>query len=174
MKEVRVTSDTLPGLQPSRPVPTEGVLRVRSRYSECDPMGVVHHAAYIAWLELGRTELLRDAGVSYAALERQGCFLVIVRLECAYRRPGHYDDLIEVRTRVSDGSRVRIDHHYEVCRVSEQHPDHPAELLMTASTSLACVDAQGRVRPLPEWLAESVDRARSAGFRDPAVKIGNP
>jgi acyl-CoA thioester hydrolase len=137
-------------------------------------MGVVHHAAYIAWLELGRTELLRDAGVSYAAMEREGCFLVIVRLECKYRRPGHYDDLIEVRTRVTDGSRVRIDHHYDVCRVSEQHPDHPVELLMTASTTLACVDAQGRVRPLPDWLAESVERARNAGLRDLAVQTGSP
>jgi len=51
---------------PARPVPLEGRVRVRVRYCECDPMGVVHHAAFIPWLEMGRTELLRDAGVSYA------------------------------------------------------------------------------------------------------------
>ena len=49
-------------------------------------MGVVHHAAYIPWLEMGRTELLRDAGISYAQLEAAGTFLVIVKLSCSYRR----------------------------------------------------------------------------------------
>jgi acyl-CoA thioester hydrolase len=131
-------------------------------------MGVVHHAAYIPWLEMGRTELLRDAGVSYAELEAAGVFLVIVKLECSYKRPAYYDDLIVVRTRVVGGSRIKIRHEYELARdegevVTEAAAASaggnnivqrrtPGELLMTASTLLACVDRSGRPAVMPDWL----------------------
>ncbi len=157
---------------PARPIPAAGTLRVRVRYCECDPMGVVHHAAYIPWLEMGRTELLRDAGVSYAELEAAGVFLVIVKLECSYKRPCYYDDLVEVRTKVVGGSRVKIRHGYEVVRADETLPSPgvggraesagslvqrrtPGELLVTASSLLACVDRTGRPAVMPEWLAPS-------------------
>ena len=127
-------------------------------------MGVVHHAAYIPWLEMGRTELLRDAGLSYAQLEAAGVFLVIVKLECSYKRPGHYDDLVEVRTHVVGGSRVKIRHEYEVVRV-ESGGGHLSEggitpgagprvgdVLMTGESLLACVDRTGRPAAMPDWL----------------------
>ena len=151
---------------PTSAIPSSGIVRVRARYCECDPMGVVHHAAYIPWLELGRTELLREAGVSYAQIEAAGYYLVVAQLECSYRRPGRYDDLVEVRTRVSGGSRVKITHEYEVAlveRVGEgrveagQRPaprdgTGPGEVLMTGSSVLVCVTREGKVRELPEWL----------------------
>ena len=83
-------------------------------------MNVVHHASYIPWLEIGRTELLRTSGISYAQLEKEGVFLVIVKLEAKYRRPALYDDVVEIRTRVKTGeagapkSRVKIEHEYEI------------------------------------------------------------
>lgn len=158
--------------RPSRAVPTSGVHQVRVRYCECDPMGVAHHAAYIPWLEMGRTELLRDAGVNYAELEAAGVFLVIVKLEVSYKRPAYYDDLVEVRTRVlGPASRVKIRHEYEVVRVGEQTPAGdpaaragesqlgalaqrrvPGEVLLTGTSLLACVDKTGRPAGLPEWL----------------------
>lgn len=147
-------ADALAGVPTAAPA-VSGSIRTRVRYCECDPMGVVHHAAYIPWLEMGRTELLRSTGVSYAALEAAGVFLVIVRLECRYKRPGRYDDVIEVRTRVSGGGRVKIEHEYEVLAVERAHgalAHGAAEVLMTGATTLACVDAQGRPRELPEWL----------------------
>lgn len=153
---------------PPRAIPTGGALRVRVRYRECDPMGVAHHAAYIPWLEMGRTELLRDAGVSYADLEAAGVFLVIVKIECSYRRPAFYDDLVEVRTRVVGSSRVKIRHEYEVVRVESGLSGHgsigsitpgrpaiPGEVLMTGSSVLACVDSTGKPTALPDWLAGS-------------------
>lgn len=145
-------------------------MRVRVRYCECDPMGLAHHGAYIPWLEMGRTELLRQTGVTYADLEAAGVFLVVVKLEIAYKRPAYYDDLLEVRTRVIGGrfaSRVKIRHEYEVCRAgdtgesranaaptpaSQPRSRTPGELLVVASSLLACVDRDGRVAPLPEWL----------------------
>ncbi|HVU64573.1 MAG TPA: thioesterase family protein [Phycisphaerales bacterium] len=150
--------------RPASPIPSTGALRFRVRYCECDPMGVVHHGAYIPWLEMGRTELLRDAGVSYAALESAGVFLVIVKLEASYKRPGFYDDLIEVRTRVTGGSRVKILHEYEVVRIESagghlsssgitpRHGALPGDVLMEGASTLACVDREGRPSAMPDWL----------------------
>lgn len=139
---------------PTKRIPTAGTLQVRVRYCECDPQGVVHHASYVPWLEMGRTELLRDAGLSYATLEHDGVYLVVVKLECSYRRPGRYDDLVEVRTRVVGSSRVKLRHEYEVVRVEggREGPLATPELLMTATSLLACVDRTGRPAMLPEWL----------------------
>lgn len=157
-------ADPANSIRPLRPIPSEGCIRVRVRYCECDPMGVVHHAAYIPWLEMGRTELLRDAGISYAQLEAAGIFLVIVKLGCSYRRPGHYDDLVEVRTRVVGGSRVKIRHEYEVVRVESASShlaaggitpsagSHIGDVLMAGESLLACVDRTGRPTAMPDWL----------------------
>jgi acyl-CoA thioester hydrolase len=139
---------------PAPRIPTSGALRFRVRYCECDPQGVAHHAAYIPWLEMGRTELLRDAGLSYANLEHDGVFLVVVKLECSYRRPAHYDDLLEVRTRVVGSSRVKLRHEYEIFRVESGREGslETPEMLMAASSLLACVDRTGRPSMMPDWL----------------------
>jgi len=127
-------------------------------------MGVAHHAAFVPWLEMGRTELLREGGVSYAQVEAAGVFLVIVKLSVSYKRPAHYDDLVEVRTRVVGGSRVKIRHEYEVVRVESGGAHlsqggitpaggaHAGDLLVTGESLLACVDRSGRPSALPEWL----------------------
>lgn len=151
------------------PAPTSATslstaVRVRVRYCECDPMNVAHHAAFIPWLELARTELLRTSGVSYAHLEAAGVFLVVVRLDCRYKLPARYDDVLEIRVRVSRATRVKIEHEYDIFRISgEVNPATLAggtatDLLMSATTTLGCVDAHAKIRELPAWLA-SIDPA---------------
>lgn len=117
-------------------------------------MGVAHHAAYIPWIEIGRTELLRSGGVSYAQLEAAGVFLVMTRVEMRYKSPARYDDEVVIVTRVSGGGRARIDHEYEVWRDRGDGRGR-SELLATASSTLACVDESGRPRALPDWLTAS-------------------
>lgn len=147
----RETTDA-PLAPPTAAVPREGAVRLRVRYSECDPMNVVHHASYIPWLEIGRTEILRASGVTYAQMEAAGFFLVIVKLEARYRKPAFYDDVVEVRTRVAGGSRVKIEHAYEVVVV--ERGGQPVEIeAVAASSTLACVGRDGRPRELPHWLA---------------------
>lgn len=136
---------------PTGRIEGSGVTRVRVRYCECDPMGVAHHGSYIPWLEMARTELLRTSGVSYADLERAGVFLVVAKLSVAYRRPILYDDVVDVRCDVVGGGRVKIDHTYELT-VVERHGAACAEPVAAATTTLACVDGEGKVRALPEWL----------------------
>lgn len=139
------------------PAPKSNAVRIRVRYCECDPMGVAHHAAYAPWLEIARTELLRESGQSYAELEAQGILMVIVKLEVAYRRPIRYDDVVEVKCSVKAGSRVKIEHEYELT-ITEQGGHGPSGEVRTghtcaiARTTLACVDRAGKVRELPGWL----------------------
>ncbi|MFM9996950.1 MAG: acyl-CoA thioesterase [Phycisphaerales bacterium] len=146
-------------LVPRAAVPVTGSVRLRVRYGECDSMGVAHHAAYAPWLEIARTEMLREAGVTYAQLERAGIFLVVARLQISYRRPVYYDDVVEVRTRVTGGGKVKIEHEYEVVLAESgagaSQPRTIGESLTTADTVLVCVDREGRVRGLPEWLVPS-------------------
>jgi len=137
------------GLAPDHAIPTEGAHRLRVRYTECDPMGFVHHAVYPTWLEIGRTELLRQAGVTYAQLERAGVLLVVTKLELRYRLPARYDDEIEVVTRVTGGGRARIDHAYEVRRVQG---GEGGDLCAEATSTIACIGRDGRPKPLPDWL----------------------
>lgn len=148
-------------MQAERSPDLSGSIRVRVRYVECDPMGVAHHASYLPWLEMGRTELLRTSGVTYGAMEAGGFFLVITRCEVKYRRPLRYDDQIEIRTRVEHSSRIKIRHQYEIALI-ERHgrvpdpsdPAVPADgVCAIGTTELACVGPEGRPRELPAWLA---------------------
>jgi acyl-CoA thioester hydrolase len=129
---------------PAAPVATHEI-EVRVRYPECDPMGFVHHAVYPIWLEMGRTEMLRAAGGDYRALEEAGVFLAVVRLDVRYRRPARYDDVVTVRTQLLAAGPVKIEHAYEVVR--------GGEVLVEARTTLACLDREGRARPVPANLS---------------------
>jgi len=139
-------------LTPSGDVSASGELRVRVRYCECDPMGVAHHASYVPWLEMARTELLRGSGVTYADMESEGIFLVVTKLDLRYKAPARYDDELLVVTRVTKFGRARLDHEYEVWGSDKQNGQRTT-LHVQATSTLACVDETGRPRALPEWLA---------------------
>ncbi len=118
-------------------------------------MGVAHHASYAPWLEIARTNLLRSAGQTYKSMEQTGVFLVVTKLEVRYRRPVRYDDIVEVIAGVEQAGPVRLVHGYEVRLVAREGSSGGAragDLLATASTELACVAADGRVRPIPEFI----------------------
>lgn len=126
---------------------SEHAIEVRVRYSETDAMGFLHHANYFVYFEMGRTELLRAQGGNYREIEEQGLFMVVVSLECKYRKPARYDDVLTVTTRVARVSPAKIEHVYRVTRGNE--------LLTEARSILACVDRQGIVQRLPAAIAGS-------------------
>lgn len=134
--------------------PKQGVHQLRVRYVECDPMGVAHHSSYLPWMEIGRTELLRAVGASYAELEAAGVFLVITKCALKYRRPIKYDDLIEIRTKVDGASKVKLNHSYEIALV-ERMGKSADEVCAIGETELACVGSDGKIRVLPDWLRGS-------------------
>ena len=121
-----------------------GEIHIRVRYAETDRMGFLHHANYLVYFEQGRTELLRSMGIAYKNLEDKGYLLVVAKAEVRYRHPARYDDLLCVRTTVARTTRVRIDHRYEVLRDNV--------ILAEGSSTLACVDRDGRLQALPDFL----------------------
>lgn len=122
----------------------ETAIDIRVRYSECDPMNLAHHAAYPVWLEMARTELLRQQGFAYRDLEAQGIFFVVARLNLRYRKPARYDDQLTIHVLAEPTAGVKIEHHYRLCRGDIQ--------LATADSTIVCVDGQGKLRPVPESL----------------------
>lgn len=124
-------------------------ITIRVRYCECDPMNVAHHSAYAVWFEMGRTELLRADGVSYAALEKEGVSLAVVDLTVKFRKPALYDDLLRLETRLTEASHVKIKHEYTLWRAQDR--------LSVAATTLACLDRTGRAIALPPLLRAHAD-----------------
>jgi acyl-CoA thioester hydrolase len=119
-------------------------IEIRVRYQECDPMGYLHHAYYFTYFEIGRTELLRAAGGNYRKMEEEGLLVVVVKAECRYQQPARYDDLLRLRTTVIRVSQAKIEHQYELFRDEQR--------LAIGHVTLAVVDRQGKVQPVPEWL----------------------
>jgi acyl-CoA thioester hydrolase len=121
-----------------------GETTIRVRYAETDRMGLLHHANYLVYFEQARTELLRSHGLSYKDLEDQGYLLVLTKIEVRYRWPARYDDVLTIKTTVMRTTTVRIDHRYEVfCE---------GRLLAEGTSTLACVDREGRPQALPDYL----------------------
>ncbi|OAB63728.1 hypothetical protein AY599_04680 [Leptolyngbya valderiana BDU 20041] len=122
-------------------------------------MGVAHHASFVPWLEMARTEALRASGRTYAQMEADSVFLVVTKLDLAFRRPARYDDVLRIRCRASVAGRARLRHDYEI-ELLEAGDGKESRLdgrtLVTANTELACVDAAGRPTPMPQWLIEVV------------------
>ena len=120
--------------------------RLRVRYAETDQMGIAHHAEYFAWFEVGRTDLLRQRGCTYRELEEQGLRFPVIEVAARYLKPARYDDVLEIRTRLTSLTPVRLSFEYEV------HREGTAGPLATGSTVHASLDRDGRPRRLPDDL----------------------
>jgi acyl-CoA thioester hydrolase len=88
--------------------------RVRVRYKETDQMGIAHHSNYVVWLEIGRTDLCREAGVPYRAIEERGLILVVTEIVCRYRAPYRYDDEVVIRTSIAEAASRLMKFSYEL------------------------------------------------------------
>lgn len=122
----------------------EHTITIRVRYPEVDAMGYLHHSRYFQYFEMGRVELLRDMGHSYAELERRGILFVVVKAECRYKAPARYDEELTLSTHVVRQTHVRIDHAYTLRRGDT--------LLAEAQTTIACVGRDGQVMQIPDFL----------------------
>ena len=119
---------------------------IRVRYQETDGQRRVHHANFLTYFEIGRTEMLRSRGATYPQFEDAGLFLVVSEATCKYRAAAEYDDLLLVRTYVEKVGGASIEHAYEVIRGTS--------IIATGRTVVVCVDRDGRVNRLPAWLLE--------------------
>jgi len=129
-------------------------MTIRVRYSETDAQGFLHHSNYLNYFEIGRTELFRSQGGDYRAMEEQGLFFVVAQVNCRYRKPARYDDVLTLRTSLKSISPATLVHEYTLLR--------DGELLATAEIVLACVDNAGNIQRIPEVLERMLPAPKSS------------
>ncbi len=129
---------------------------MRVRYAETDKMGVVYYANYFVWFEVGRTDLLRQAGWSYREMEAEGIALPVIEAQCEYRQPARYDDELEIRTTGAQRSAIRVEFEYEVVRSSDR------TVIATGRTMHAALDREGRPCRLPPRVTELLGGSHDA------------
>ena len=126
-------------------------IHIRVRYAETDKMGVVYHANYLVWFEMGRCEMLRAIGRSYRELESAGIGLPVIEAHCEYKSPARYDDELVVQTTGKLLTPARVEFAYEISR--------PADTTLNAigRTVHAAVDRTGRPCRLPDYIRELLE-----------------
>ena len=124
---------------------------IRVRYAETDAMGIVHHATYPVWMELGRSDFLRELGQSYTEWEAQGVMMSVAELHLKYRAPARYDELVEVRTRLKEATRRKVVFAYDITREGTRLVEGESVHLVTGP--------DGRARTMPDHLLEWIRKA---------------
>jgi acyl-CoA thioester hydrolase len=129
----------------------ESLTELRVRYAETDAMGIVHHATYPVWMELGRSDFLRGLGQSYAEWEARGVRLVVNEIRVRFRSPARYDELVQVHTWLQETGRRRLVFAYRIER---------AGVLLAEGESVHLVaGTDNRARVLPDDLLALVQGA---------------
>jgi acyl-CoA thioester hydrolase len=139
---------------------------IRVRYAETDQMGVVYHANYLIWFEVGRVELIRALGIEYKTMEiADDCHIVVAEAHCRYLSPAHYDERLRVRTRIAEAKNRTIRFSYEIFRADDER------LLAIGETVHVICGGNGK----PKLLPEKYRRAFSTALAAPAgiTKIMN-
>lgn len=143
-------------------MPFETVSEVRVRYAETDQMGVVYHANYLVWCEIGRTDFIRALGTPYAQLERDGVLLAVSDAALRFHAAARYDDPIRIYTRLIDVRSRALTFAYRIVRTDRD------VLLVSGSTGLVSLSRENRLVSLPPDVRRLLDGARSTGFSEGA------
>ena len=129
----------------------KSMTQIRVRYAETDAMGIVHHAVYPVWMELGRSDLLRQMGQSYAAWEKRGVMMSVAELHVRFRSPARYDELVEVHSKVKEAGRRKVVFEYVVVRDGTRLAEGESVHVVTGP--------DGRARVMPDDLLDFISRA---------------
>jgi len=127
-------------------------VELRVRYGETDQMGIVYHAEYLAWCDMGRTEYIRRLGTSYASLEQAGTLLAVAEANLRYHAPARYDDMIRVETTLTDVRSRALTFDYLICHAAS------GSRLVTARTLMVVLDGNRRPVPLPREVRALLER----------------
>jgi acyl-CoA thioester hydrolase len=130
------------------------ISELRVRYAETDQMGVVYHANYLVWCEIGRTDYLRHLGTSYADIERSGITLVVSEATVRYQAAARYDDRVLVRTTLAELQSRSIAFAYAVSNADT------GVALVTARVALVSLNAERRPAVLPSDLRARLQASR--------------
>jgi len=148
---------------------------LRVHYKATDQMGVVHHANYISWFEMGRTEMMRHLGIAYREMEDLGLLLPVLDVKVKYHKPAHYDDCVAVYTTLEEFSPIRLTFKYEVRRVSEADfkenesqlmRERTGELLTSGQTVHMWLNKKWRPARLNKTAPEVYEKIKQTLFND--------
>ncbi len=106
------------------------------RYAETDRMGIVHHSNYPVWFEVGRTEFIKQCGISYSRVESKGIMLPLLEVHCKFISSSTYEDKIIVRTSIKSFSKTRLNFKYEVFK--SDNMDNPITMGETSHVWTTC------------------------------------
>ena len=127
--------------------------RIRVRYAETDQMGVVYHANYLVWFEVGRVDYIRDMGLGYRAMEQEdNAMIAVIEASARYKAPARYDDEIIVRTSLAGARGPVVRFRYSVVRAASEKADEL--LLCEGETTHIVVDRNMKKREMPENYTE--------------------
>lgn len=129
---------------------------VRVRYAETDQMGVAYHANYLVWCEVGRTDFIRELGVTYAEMERRGVLLAVSEASLRFHASARYDDVVRIETRLAGVRSRMVSFAYELFRMQE---DGARVLLASARTDLVSLAPGGRPVAMPAEFRTLLERA---------------
>lgn len=127
----------------TQPHARTAAVEFRVRYAETDQMGVVYHANYLVWCEVGRTDYIRRLGMPYAELERQGTKLAVSEASLRFHAPARYDDLVRVETTLAEVRSRTLTFTYRIVHAET------GTRLVSATTTLVSLDANGRPSAFP-------------------------
>jgi acyl-CoA thioester hydrolase len=125
--------------------------QLRVRYAETDAMGVVYHANYFVWFEVGRGDYFRAIQQDYGKWEERGFMLPVSEAHARYHAPARFGDLISVHTWIEEVRSRGLTLNYKVRHAASQ------ERLVTGWTRHICMDSEGRARRLPEDMARALE-----------------
>ena len=121
-------------------------------YADTDKMGYVYHANYFRWFETARSELFREIGISYKAIEAEGIFLPVSEAHCKFISPSQYDDILVIETSLDTRVKAGMKFDYRIFNQDGK------KILARGYTKHACVDQNGKVVRPPEFLAKLKNR----------------
>ena len=122
----------------------ENISKIRVIYADTDAMGIVYHTNYIKWFEIGRTELLRDMGITYAAFESRGFNLPLTKAYCHYMLPARYDQILLIETEIEYIKRASVKFN---CAIWDEKQE---KKLVEGYTVHACTNGEGKIVRIPE------------------------
>lgn len=135
---------------------------LRARYAETDQMGVVYHANYLTWFEIGRTEMIRQIGYPYSKLEERGLLLPVIDLDMHFAKPARYDDLIRISTRITDYTNIRMTFEVRITKVQDTEQEDDGELLVSGQTRHVWLSRDWRPIRIDRHAPELVELLASA------------
>ena len=120
------------------------ITKYRVIYGDCDSMAIVYYSNYLRLFEIGRTELLREQGLTYREVEDKGFFLPTTEAYVKYSKPARYDDLLTIETVIGFVKRASSRFDYTIYREED--------IIVQGYTIHACLDRNDRIVRFPDFL----------------------